>query len=198
MLVGKGLCQSARNTFLTSCLVFLPQFYCLTGYFCHDVSPVETAQRCFWTAPHAVTGVVTSPFLHMNIIKKHRKIRKMFLSPPLSISIFIIDMGNAKKKAYLLTVSYQCNRKTAHIVIPMYWIYYIGPCAKLSHSLICEFFWKKFQTHLRKRTWGVSVKSTGSKLSAACQGVIHPVFSKGQNIYCLCSSYCMSSAISRF
>lgn len=48
---------------------------------------------------HVVTGVVTSPFLHINIIKKPQKIRKVFLSflPPLSTCIFITDMGNVKK-----------------------------------------------------------------------------------------------------
>jgi len=35
-------------------------------------------------------------------------------------------------------------------------------------------------------------------MSTAWQDAIHPTFSKGKNICCHCSSYCMPPAISRF
>jgi len=91
MLIGGGLCHSARNTFLIICLLFLPHFYCITCYFCHDISPVGTAQwnlksiqcyryglldfslSCMWTLARRKRSLFLSLYLHRRLRESSNK-----------------------------------------------------------------------------------------------------------------------------
>lgn len=169
MLIGGGLCHSARNTFLIICLLFLPHFYCITCYFCHDISPVGTAQWNLKSIQCYRYGLLDFSLSCMWTLAR----RKCSLSPP---CIYIEDSEKAQIKIHLqnckLSVQWKNNLHNATYILNL--LHKISS-SKPSYVLVRKSFFRKKLRSIEEKIEEAAVQSSNNKLSTAWEDATHPM-----------------------